>query len=620
MSDKLEEFRRRIAERGFKVEPSTPQPDYSEFAEVVPNTSGGLSHQEDEIDRLLAGIDILQAYDRWCGKMKPNVGSRRENIMISCPVPGHRDSNPSAWMNLDKDTWYCAVCDVGGDQFTIAGYRHGIDSRDRKLFPELKKRMAADLGYVVTSIGKNVSLIPPDPKCQLTPQASPQSSTPLAPIIELVQTKSPEETLIESIPRIPWEDIVPPDTFLATWMRSTSGDDLPEEYFLWMGLQAIAFAAGKDAYLNDEPPVYPNLFVCLLGTTGSGKSRGKSIFHELLHQALPYDSTNPFSSGTFVLPAPGSAETLVDLFSRRMKDPTTDEWRCFGNIRGLLSIDEFAQLIHQAQRTGNTIREYLHQLYDMQPIIRVQARSTGAIEALHPFCQCLATTQNDSLSRLLTREDLDSGFLNRWIFAAGNMRAYTTFRRERINLALSADKLSTLRSWTSSGRVFDLGQDEFKAWDTFAQENFGPYRGRPEYKLHQRLDLALKKILTCFCINEQEPQPTVEMIERVCEGFFANIFGTYEVVQGRIAEEEEQQLRIDILQRTLWFHERKGEWPTKRQIVDWYKKKPISAQTLVKVLKVMLDLEDLIPMEIKMPSGQVSTRYSAIASGMKLKA
>jgi putative DNA primase/helicase len=99
----------------------------------------------DAVDQFLDGIDILDAYRRWCGKMEPEVGGKHEGIMISCPNPAHLDTHPSAWVNVDSQVYFCGVCQAGGDKFDIAGYHFALDPRTQ--FPQLKRAMANDCGF-----------------------------------------------------------------------------------------------------------------------------------------------------------------------------------------------------------------------------------------------------------------------------------------------------------------------------------------------------------------------------------------------------------------------------------------------------------------------------------------
>jgi len=97
--------------------------DRSERPEVPPG--------EDVAPVVKASIGIVDAYHVWCGKMTPK-GAGVESIMVSCPMPGHADKKPSAWLNSEKDVGFCAVCQWGFDQLDLAAIKFGYDPRTYK--------------------------------------------------------------------------------------------------------------------------------------------------------------------------------------------------------------------------------------------------------------------------------------------------------------------------------------------------------------------------------------------------------------------------------------------------------------------------------------------------------
>lgn len=79
-------------------------------AELIPDIGDDKKRDstDDALDRLLNDIDVIEAYHKFCGKMRVDKRKRsRDGIKVSCPIPGHIDANPSAWVNTDKNVWYC---------------------------------------------------------------------------------------------------------------------------------------------------------------------------------------------------------------------------------------------------------------------------------------------------------------------------------------------------------------------------------------------------------------------------------------------------------------------------------------------------------------------------------
>lgn len=612
----LERAKRLMNEQGYQPTfASAPEP-YD--PDLIPDV--GDTREPDEITPILDGLDILEAYARWCGKMEPKVGSKRESIMISCPKPNHPDANPSAWINTNKQVYHCASCDEGGDKYTIAGYHFGLDPhRD---FPVLRQAMAEDLGYVIRrTLGGNMVLsggpVPaPAPMPPPTAEPEPPTPPPAATVTQLRVVPDPEpepdpDDEQPDVPAIDWREIVPQGTFLDRWMRACSVDDLPEEYYFWLGLIAIGFAAGDKVILTDVPAVKPNLFVCLVGPTGIGKSRSISALTRLLKAALPYDHGDPLSTGTSLISTPASAEVLVDAFSKRDIDPITQQPTTYCKIRGLVKFDELASLTGRASRVGNPIKPTLMELYDGYDSVETRSRGTGYVKAEHPFCQALTTTQMSSIHRLVTRGDADSGFLNRFVFGVGVPKALIPIRKTSIDIDPLKNSLQAIRGWASSGRSIELEGAAGDLWSSFFSEKIEPLKVDEEHPLHVRLDLTLKKLIILFCLNEQRESPSVGLVARVLS-LFPHLTAAYELIAGKVMDNDMEVLRKFLIPRIQSHFERTGLWPTLREI-----KKQIArtcpAEELTKVMKVMVEVGDLEESVTPSKRGPSTVRYSCVA-------
>jgi hypothetical protein len=143
-----------------------PADAYKEYQDTIPDISNPKTDFSKKVDEIIDRLDIIAFYKMFCGKMTPEIGKRRESIMISCPKPNHPDKNPSAWISLDKQTWFCAGCNEGGDGYDIAAYNLGFPVPGYKTgrsFHELREAIVGKLGYTtITPLGmKGPILVPP---------------------------------------------------------------------------------------------------------------------------------------------------------------------------------------------------------------------------------------------------------------------------------------------------------------------------------------------------------------------------------------------------------------------------------------------------------------------------
>lgn len=617
----------KIKERsGAPLAPERPTWDADLLVEVD-DSPRPRTPEDDEIDKLISSVTIVDAYRRWCGKMEPKVGKRAESIMVSCPNPAHPDKHPSAWMNSEKGVGNCAVCG-GFDVYDIAAWGLGFavpEYKQGETFPALRKAIAEQLGYVVkrTPSGTEYverpeppatesAVLPVAPAVEEQPEAeaaSPPASneTPVAHVLTIVPAGEEEE----EAPSIDWRDLLPADTFMARWMDVTSVDDLPEEYYFWEGLMACGFAAGNDVVLLDRPPVKPNLFVCLYGPSGIGKTRSTQALTELLERALPYSHEDE-SLGTYLTPSPGSAEALVDAFSKReLSDDDGTETGRFLPVRGLVRFDELSNLIGKANRNGSTMKPTLMELFDGYRPIEMRSRGAGYVRAEDYYCSALTTTQPGAIRDLLMQTDADSGFINRWVFASGPLKQLIDYGREPLDIQRLVIPLVQLQQWSHTGHHLRLEGKAREVWKSFFDSTIAPVRTSEEASLLTRCDLILKKCIALFCVNERLETPSAELVERVIK-LFPYLRKTYSMLISEIGIGSFEDCR-----ETVGKVIRKVETDTGRPVsirdINRLLPRRYPRDQLTKVLAVMVTLSEIDENIEKGKRGPATVRYSYCA-------
>lgn len=596
----VERVRRKRVELGL-TSPKLNE-DLSFDDDLIPNIGPSTfqrTPEDQDIDTLLDGVDILDAYNRWCGKSQPAAGSKRESVMVSCPNPGHEDKHPSAWLNLDKGVYTCAPCGfAGGDKYDIAAHRFGFTvpgyKRDGS-FPELRRRMAEDLGYTVTKTATRTLVSPTVEDEQDSPEPPP------APIVSLVPAVK-----VDPVVKIDWRDIVPEDTFLWRWMEVCSEDDLPEEFYFWLGLMALGFAAGDDAVLRDNPHVKANLFVALYGPTGIGKSRAMRVLVELLIKALPYEHSDPNSKGISLIASPGSAEGLLDSFSKPIMDPTNPKVITgYGQVRGLLRIDELSDIMGRAARHGSVMKPMLMRFYDAYGDIDLHSRGAGYTKAANPYCSALTSSQPKAVRDLLAQTDADSGFVNRWVFAVGEPKKLIAIDREPLDIDSCVDLLRVLRAWSASGRQIKLDDGAKLAWSSFFESVIEPIKVSGEDSLLSRTDLTLKKMMLLFAINEKQSAVTAGIVERVLS-LWPYLCYSYKALADEIGLGEFEDCRMAVLSFVAEYNETHGFGPTTRDMSRHLPKR----LTRELVMKVMANLEQMGELVGELPVKKTAGRQS----------
>lgn len=551
-------------------------------ADLVPEEPFDVTDADKQMDKVIDNIDILDAYMRWCNKMVPVVkGNQRESIMISCPIPTHADKIPSAWINLDKQTWYCGGCTQGGDTHDIAAFHFGFPVPGYKVgaqFHELRREMAKDFGFTfITLPGGAVQVEAPytdgdtdEDKTDTTVDAagntvtndtavSPPKPVGLVASAEPTESAEDEADVIEMfdveesnilIPVLDWRQIIPTDSFLGIYMRQTCLDDVPEEYHFWNGLLALGFALGREVVLDDLIPVYPNLFLCTLGYSGSGKSKAKYHLSRLLEMALPHDWNDPNSKGVRRVPSPGSAEVLIHNFQKPVADPTNPKVTLYhASVRGLIDFNELSSLIGRTNRTGNVLIPTLMSFYDVEDVIATSSMATGVKEAHQPFASALTTSQPLVLKDLLSKSDSSSGFLNRWVFVSGTDKVRIAIGGAKIDVAPCVLPLQRVLAWSST---FD--PDEKVTWSEEAADCFANFfhsrieidKKRDKSELLVRTDLLIKKLILLFTANRQLKEVPLQSVEDAifCYDY---IIGSYALVAEQIGNTLSNEISDKVL-------------------------------------------------------------------------
>lgn len=631
--EKLKKLQEERAREGGAALPSSPVAPVQKFkSDHVPDVLPERDEDETAMDQLLNSIDIVQAYNKWSGKSQPTVGNgQREGIKVSCPNPLHPDKDPSAWLNLDKGAWYCAGCAEGGDAYDIAAFKFGYPRpgyKEGALFHKLRKDMAESLGYRFKKVAGGVVLMPPPEPIQ-PPVIQPVSNDPLPadpaqePLASVTSLDPAEDFDKDDnvvYPTIDWRKIVQPDTFLYEYMKACSNDDSPEEYHFWHALIALGHAAGRRVVLDDSRPVYANLLLCLLGGTGTGKSRSRGWLDTVIRDAMPYRETGLDTSGVKLIPVPGSGEFLVKQFSYERKDPANVKAIIgYSPVNGIVDFDELAGMLGRGNRQGSTLKTTIMSLADARDVVSIGGLSHGTFHAEQPFCSITATTQPRAIRTLLNRTDTGSGFINRWVFAGGPTKEREIMGGSHssmvIDLASATDELKKVYAWAGISRKLTMEPDAMAAMTKFYREDVLPIQMNDESDLLKRLDLLFKKLMLIFTVNLRSATVPLQAVQ-MCIELWEYVVNCYGILNENIGITHSQEISQEILRAIRNFTAKHGKGATARDISRATARKNFSPEQIKKALEVMsaLDWIEIPPKPTGSHMGRPSVRYVAVGS------
>lgn len=598
----------------------------TDFEEPTPN----ISPEQQVLDDFISLIGIVDAYNRWIGKGTIHPGNRTESIKVRCPNPAHPDTHPSAWLNTEKNVYKCGSCDIGGDIWDLAAWHFGFHvpsyKNDPTTFRLLREKIGADFGmtiekgiagdlYVVTSSPISEEITQPDtPESHETQSGNteqPASVTYTATGADEAEKEFERKlTKTRKHPSIDWRSVVEPNTFMDAYLQATTSDDVPEEYHFWNSLVALGMAVGGMRTLEDQPEVNGNLFICLTGPTGTGKSKSNRHLVNLLHNALPYSPTDQPPYGANYVKGTQSGEVLIKAFQHPMLDPITS--KIVGNwpdVKGCVHFDELADLIGKSGRLGSTLKTTLMELYDTPMHLRSTSLAHGLVDAERPFGSVVTTTQFRSIRALITKSDDGAGFANRWVFAVGPPKLQDAINRTRVDLTQAISKLTGLAHSARNHQLITWSEDAEKTWTTFFHKILLPAReANQDSAIIQRIDLLLKKLFLLFAVNEKQSVLTDTIVRKVLT-IYPHLLETYLLIEGEISATEEGD-DVDLVMRQIARMSTSTYAPTARELHRSTMRKITSVQKLRKVLENLVVL-GLIE-EFKKPPGPAGGRPTTV--------
>jgi energy-coupling factor transporter ATP-binding protein EcfA2 len=586
------------------------QNDLSQWAEYVPDIeidTNVLPQQELAFDEFFRITPITEAYQKWCGK-SPIIKNGVE-VKASCPNPDHPDSDPSCSFNTKKNVFMCFKCGFGGDIYTLAALNKGYPVpgyQEQSLFRQLKNEMLADFGlHVETTLAGEKVVVQqeftqePPPNVSCTPEGAAQAAK------EDEEDELDPKRLHEEIK---WRNFVPENTFLRAYLEATTTDTCPEEFHFWLGMQALGLAVGRNVTLNERSPVKANLFVCLTGPSGTGKSRAKSTLLKLIRDNIPYKKDDAVPEGTRILSDAASGEIIVKMFQHEIVDLSTGKGTgSYLPVRVLFEAEELAGIVTKSSRQGNSLKDVMSRMYDCHDTIESNSLA-NQLAAILPFGSALTTTQNKSIRDLVTKKDDNSGFVNRWIFATGVMKTPTHIDRTSLDLTRAGGLIRLINSQASKSYSIDWDQDADKLYEDFFHSRIVPLKRSVDSNLLERIDLTMKKVFLLLAINKREKTLTRKTVldglhvwDYLCE--------SYGVVEKQIAATETGDNQ-DFVLKTIQRLSQNGKSTTANHIYKASKHRIPDVGTVRKMLENFCALG--VVTEFRKPAGTTGGRPSTV--------
>lgn len=413
---------------------------------------------------------------------------------------------------------------------------------------------------------------------------------------------------------LPWRDITPGGTFLDHYMSVVTADEAPEEFHYFSGLAALGMAAGRDLMMKDKIPVKANMFVCLLGETGGGKSNAKKYMTKLVAQALPYDGDDPGNKGVKRVSNPASAEFLVKEFMKTLKDPLTNASIGGAPVRGIVDFEEFATLMNRASNKGSSLAQFLIEFYDGDEEISTGSVTNNRFVAVKPFASTISTTQPRVLRDLVTDRHIADGFLNRWVFVTGNEKPVIPLGGEVIEIDSVIPSLQSVFGWAGlQTGLIEWEPPAFLEAYKFLEQVVIPARKADRTGVTARIDLLYKKLILLFTVNLKRNKVPVEAV-RFANKTYAYLVTTYGMLDQAVNQTVDEDLRQEVMRAILSVHKKNNRPPSLFQISEKLGTRRYSLDQIHRCVQVMHKMGHIEEIPPGPGPGRKVPRYQIITS------
>ena len=200
------------------------------------------------------------------------------------------------------------------------------------------------------------------------------------------------------------------ESWIASFVNATANLESPTIFRRWSAISTIASVLEQKVWLQTSAPLYPNLYVVIVGHPGVGKTRTIRESRRLVHD-IPEFHLAPVSL---------TAQSLVDSLvkSKRMLIRIPDSPLEYNSM--YICADELGAFIH---KYDNEMIAVLSSFYDPDPYS--QARRKWGDEVLKiksPQLNILAGTQPSALLSFMPEGAWEQGFASRMILVFSDER------------------------------------------------------------------------------------------------------------------------------------------------------------------------------------------------------
>lgn len=224
------------------------------------------------------------------------------------------------------------------------------------------------------------------------------------------------------------------NNYLETYMQYTKREDtIPPAFHLWCCISTIAAAMERKCWIplfgSDDKPLFPNLYICLLGGPATGKSvSSKTAISDIYMKAiskpmLPSNLTEAWIKDAFA---------ALDTFKYKSED--------IFHTSHYLYFPEASQALREGE---HGIKAFLTALYDCLDSYNHATKSKGVIKVKNTCMNFLMGCTPSYLAEIIPQKEIQGGFASRLIFVKENARHADAIGLMRTQAELQAAEMDS---------------------------------------------------------------------------------------------------------------------------------------------------------------------------------
>lgn len=325
--------------------------------------------------------------------------------------------------------------------------------------------------------------------------------------------------------------------WIESYLDYTAITGAPEIWRRWAGISFVAAALGRNCHVRLQlRPVYPNLFILLLGASGSGKSRAMVYG---LQDLVPKDLIN-------VAPNTVTWEMLVKRMGRSKSDEDTPGWMEIRIVDGephissavLVAVDEISNFI---QENNPAMLDVLTALYDCPTTWQKETKSSGSDHVEGVCLNMLGGVTPEKLLKIIPDGSFKYGFTSRLIIVhSDEVNKQSLFGGESARQQELGKKLKTdLEKLTQLWGEFTFAPEVREGFDDWWMRGMNPVPNHPRlrtYNTRRHVHLAkLSLIYTASSCSGSKYIETPAMLQAI-DTLLSTETGTVEGLQRLTAD------------------------------------------------------------------------------------